>query len=69
MALRAALTAIAAAGSVLSDPLKTTRQDNPVGLNFNWGGETIHGANIGGWLILEPYATCLFYVGSIDAFY
>lgn len=24
---------------------------------FNWGGETIRGVNIGGWLVLEPWIT------------
>jgi len=59
MALRYALAAVVAAGSVLSNPMKTARQDNPVGLNFDWGSETIRGVNIGGWLVLEPYATSL----------
>lgn len=26
------------------------------GLGFNFGNETVRGVNIGGWLVLEPYA-------------
>lgn len=58
MALRSGLVALLAAQSVLSSPHHVKRQ-NPAGLNFNWGGETIRGVNIGGWLVLEPYVTRL----------
>jgi hypothetical protein len=56
MALRSGLVTLLAAQSVLSTPLQTKRQDNPAGLNFDWGSEVIRGVNIGGWLVLEPYA-------------
>lgn len=54
MALRSGLVALLTAQSVLSTPLQTKRQDNPAGLNFDWGSEVIRGVNIGGWLVLEP---------------
>ena len=65
MALRSALVAVVVAGSVLSSPTKPARRDNPVGLNFDWGSETIRGVNIGGWLVLEPYAMHLFNPSSM----
>jgi hypothetical protein len=62
MARRAGLAALVAAQSVFGSPLLERRQDNPVGLNFNWGGETIRGVNIGGWLVLEPYVIRLAFI-------
>ncbi|KAJ7573996.1 glycoside hydrolase family 5 protein [Mycena floridula] len=55
------------------DPFNNNAQPNswtpPLNKSWTWGQDKIHGVNLGGWLVLEPFITpALFqkYPGSVD---